>query len=70
MIARYTHTTGNFPFLLQSGSIANTDFLNNTATAGQGGGVYLETVVADITNVRCVFTIKSEVSRQNRSTRF
>ncbi len=38
---------------MQSGSISSSDFLNNTATAGQGGGVYFESVIADVINTRC-----------------
>lgn len=38
---------------MQSGSVSNSEFINNTAMAGQGGGLYLETTVVDVINSRC-----------------
>ena len=44
---------GGFASRLADGAITDCDFLNNTATSGQGGGAYLDTVIADVTNCRC-----------------
>ena len=38
----------------QAGTISDSVFTNNTATDGQGGGVYLETVICDVVNSRWV----------------
>lgn len=40
-------------FTAQTGIIGDSDFLNNTATAGQGGAVYLQTGLVDVVNCRC-----------------
>ena len=45
---------GGFATRLADGSIENCDFLNNTAVSGQGGGVYMDTVVSDVINSRCI----------------
>ena len=38
---------------VQTGAIGDSDFLNNTASTGQGGAVYLQTGLIDVVNCRC-----------------